>query len=326
MTTHSPTSNPAASTAPQARDLAAPGHPRLAARVWEPAGAPTGRPFLLVHGLASNARLWDGVGARLAAAGHLAVAVDQRGHGLSEEPADGYDTDTCADDLAAVIGLLGWAGEGAPVVAGQSWGGNVVLSLAARHPGGTAAVCCVDGGWIRLADRFPDEEACWQALAPPVFDGLRYDDLAARIREANPHWPAEGIEGTLANLVRTPDGGVRARLSRAHHRSIVDSLFRGDPRRWYPEITVPVLLCPATAPPADPPEGPVPPAGAPAGSADDRAAMTRAAVLEALQALPDGRVRWYPGAHHDIHAEQPAALAADLLELAGAATPQGGRR
>ena len=36
------------------------------------------RPFLLVHGLSSNARLWDGVARRLAAAGHEVVAVAQR--------------------------------------------------------------------------------------------------------------------------------------------------------------------------------------------------------------------------------------------------------
>lgn len=304
---------------PQARDLTPPGGPRLAARVWEPVAGGAGRPFLLVHGLASNARLWDGVARRLAAAGHLAVAVDQRGHGRSDEPADGYDTDTCADDLAAVIRLLGWSGGRAPVVAGQSWGGNVVLSLAARHPGAAAAVCCVDGGWIRLADRFTDEEDCWRVLAPPVFDGMRYDDLAERIRASYPHWPAEGVDGTLANLVRTAGGGVRARLGREHHRSIVDSLFRGDPRRWYPAIGVPVLLCPATAEQVD----------AVTGADDERAALTRAAVREALAALPDGRVRWYPGAHHDIHAEQPAALAADLLALAAGlpagAAPEGGR-
>jgi pimeloyl-ACP methyl ester carboxylesterase len=214
------------------------------------------------------------------------------------------------------------------VVAGQSWGGNVVLSLAARHPGTVAAVCCVDGGWIRLGDRFADRDAAWQVLAPPVFDGLRYDDLAARIRAANPHWPDEGIEGTLANLVRTPQGGVRARLTREHHRSIVDSLFDGDPRRWYPTIDVPVLLCPAVAPDGAPegaPDGaPDPPVDGAGGA--DRAAGTRQAVLEALAALPHGRVRWYPGAHHDIHAEQPEALAADLLALAADVPVTGGTR
>jgi len=265
-------------------------------------GEGPGRPFLLVHGLASNARVWDGLARRLLASGHPVVAVDQRGHGLSDAPADGYDTDTCADDLAALIDVLGLTGDRAPVVAGQSWGGNVVLSLAARHPGTVAAVCCVDGGWIRLADRFPDFEECWRVLAPPDFDGMRYDDVAAALRASAAHWPAEGIEGTLANLERTPDGGVRARLARAHHRSILRSLYDGDPRAWYPLIDVPVLLCPAG--PAD-------------GEPDDeRAGTARGHVAEAAQRLARRRVRWYPGAHHDLHAEQPDALAADLLDLA----------
>ena len=63
-----------------------PGGPRLALRRADG----DRRPFLLVHGLSSNARLWDGVGRRLAAAGHQVVAVDQRGHGRSEQVADGY--------------------------------------------------------------------------------------------------------------------------------------------------------------------------------------------------------------------------------------------
>jgi pimeloyl-ACP methyl ester carboxylesterase len=273
------------------------GRPRLAVRT----GDGSGRPFLLVHGLASNARVWDGVARRLLAAGHAVVAVDQRGHGLSEAPETGYDTDTCADDLAALLGVLDLVGGRRPVVAGQSWGGNVVLSLAARNPGSVAAVCCVDGGWIRLAGRFADFDECWRVLAPPDFDGMRYDEIAARIRASAVDWPAEGVEGTLANLVRTPDGGVHARLARAHHRSIVRSLYEGDPHAWYPRIDVPVLLCPA-----------VPREGEPD---DDRSSHNRRDVAEALDELPNARVRWYPGAHHDLHAQQPDALADDLLAL-----------
>jgi pimeloyl-ACP methyl ester carboxylesterase len=184
--------------------------PRLAVRLLDGEG----RPFVLVHGLASNARVWDGVARRLAAAGHRVVAVDLRGHGRSEQPETGYDTDTAADDLFAVAAALGLAERGprAPVVVGQSWGGNVVLSLAARHPGAAAAVACVDGGWLRPRDGFATFEEAWSVLAPPVLDGARYADVAARIRAAHPDWPPEGVEGTLANLVGLPGGGVRAPL------------------------------------------------------------------------------------------------------------------
>ena len=122
---------------------------------WDRAAGPEPElaTFVLVHGLASNARLWDGVGRRLATLGHGVVAIDQRGHGLSSKPDTGYDMTTVADDLDLLIDELGFD---RPVVAGQSWGGNVVLEFAVRHPTHIRAIVCVDGGFIDLATRFPD--------------------------------------------------------------------------------------------------------------------------------------------------------------------------
>jgi len=266
-----------------------PGGPRLAVR--RAAGA--ARPFLLVHGLASNAQLWDGVARRLAAAGHEVVAVDQRGHGLSEETVDGYDTGTAASDLSRLIATLGWTGDREPVVAGQSWGGNVVLTLAAVH-GGVAAIALVDGGWIHLSDRFPTFDECWAALEPPQFDGWTLEELEERSRGWASDWPDEGRRGALGNFAVQPDGTVRPHLSREHHRSIVHSLWEDDPRPLYPRVTVPALLMPAVA---DVPVGPTP-------------------ALDAFEALPDAEIAWYVGAHHDLHAQLPDRCAADLLTLA----------
>ena len=123
---------------------------------------PDTRAFVLVHGLASNARLWDGVGSRLAELGHASVAVDQRGHGSSSKPDHGYDFETVTDDLAAVIEQA----LGRPaVLAGQSWGGNVVVEFARRHPDLVSGIVCVDGGFIQLADAFPVWDDARAALA-----------------------------------------------------------------------------------------------------------------------------------------------------------------
>src|SRR2546429_435400 len=59
-------------------------------------GEPAGSSFVLVHGLASNLRLWDGVAEDLHARGHTVVALDQRGHGRSDAPEGGYDLATAA--------------------------------------------------------------------------------------------------------------------------------------------------------------------------------------------------------------------------------------
>ncbi|MGL5859264.1 MAG: alpha/beta fold hydrolase [Angustibacter sp.] len=274
-------------------------------------GPPAGRPFLLVHGLSSNAQVWDDVAGRLAGAGREVVAVDLRGHGRSGAPRGGYDTDTSADDLARLCRLLGWTADvgRAPVVAGQSWGGNVALALAtAGHPDVTpAAVALVDGGWLALGRRFATFEDCWAQLAPPRFDDLRYDDLADRIRRAHPDWPVAGVRGTLANLRRLPDGGVAARLDRAHHREILRSMWAQDPAERYSRLRVPTLLLPA---------------GEPAAVSSPAAEKT-AGVAQLLAAVPTAEVRWYPGADHDLHAQYPDQVAADLLALTARVRPAG---
>ena len=126
---------------------------------WEPPSDvdASRRTWVLTHGLASNARLWDGVARRLAASGHRVVTIDQRGHGQSSKPDDGYDVWTCADDLALLIDTLELD---RPAVAGQSWGGNVVLELGHRHPEMVDQVACVDGGFIDLRSKFPAWEDC----------------------------------------------------------------------------------------------------------------------------------------------------------------------
>ena len=121
---------------------------KLAALVWD--GDPS-RTFVLVHGLASNARTWIQVADLLSSTGAKVVAYDQRSHGGSETVETGFDFPTYVADLQAVIAQSATA---APVTVGQSWGGNVVVEHAALHP--TNAVVGVDGGFIRLADQWPD--------------------------------------------------------------------------------------------------------------------------------------------------------------------------
>ena len=263
---------------------------QLNVRVWKAADA-RGPAFVLVHGLASNARLWDGVAERLAAAGHEAVAVDQRGHGRSDAPDDGYDHDTVTDDLRLLVQRRGLQ---RPVLVGQSWGGNVVLEAAARWPDELSGVAAVDGGTIDLRRRFPEWETCRTQLAPPVFDGMSAGDLQRRLRRAHPGWSERSLAGVWANFVEQPDGTVRPRLRRDRHLRILRAMWDQRPVERYPQIPVPVLLIPADG-------------------ADDDMPDKRIEVERAMELLPRGRVRWLTG-HHDLHAEQPENVAELLLE------------
>lgn len=250
-------------------------------------------PFLLVHGLSSNARLWDGVAARLAAAGHSAYAVDLRSHGESDEPESGYDTGCAARDLAAVAGALDLP---PTVVAGQSWGGNVVVRFAAEQPDLVLAVALVDGGWIDLSSRFASWEECERALRPPELDGLREADLLAQLHRAHPDWEDWALRATVGNFRPTVDGRLARRLSIPHHLAILRSIWDEPPARYYPALSTPVLLLPAVP--------------------DDQPDARLDQVRQAAAAIRHARVKEYAGADHDIHAHRPGRLAADLLALA----------
>ena len=253
------------------------------------------RDFLLVHGLSSNARLWDEVAARLVAAGHEATAVDLRSHGESDAPNDGYDTATAADDVATIAGPLGITGA---VVAGQSWGGNVVIRLAAEDPEVVAAVALVDGGWFTPADAFDSWASAERRMRPPDVDGQPAAAMRARMRAGHPQWSEAAIEATVANLKEEADGTIRRRLSIEHHMQIARSMWDDPPVAYYPRVAVPVLLMPAL--PDDP----------------DAAAARRERILRAAAALPDATISEYLGGDHDLHAQQPGRVADDLLALA----------
>ncbi|MCY7419833.1 MAG: alpha/beta fold hydrolase, partial [Chloroflexi bacterium] len=256
-----------------------------------------GTPFLLVHGLASNARLWDGVAEELVRLGHPSIAIDLRGHGRAAKTDDGYDFGTLATDLVAVIDEMDIE---TPIAVGQSWGGNVVMELAARHPDRIRGVVGVDGGTIELSAQLPEWQQASTELAPPDLLGTPVTEVEAWIRRAHPDWPESGIEGTLANFQVLGDGTILPRLSREHHMKILRELWEHHPARLYPQIRVPVLLQVA----------------APAGEDATRTALRRASVDAAQLAIGRCSVEWFSPADHDLHAQFPERCARSLAAFA----------
>jgi pimeloyl-ACP methyl ester carboxylesterase len=263
----------------------------LRLRVVEWDGGAGHPPVVLVHGLASNALLWRGAAEALAAHGHRVVAIDQRGHGLSDKPDDGYDMGTVASDLAAMLNTLRLEGVERPIVAGQSWGGNVVLELAHREPHLIRGAVAVDGGFLELREHFPEWESCAVALAPPRLEGTLDDELRRYLRSAHPDWPESGIEGAMANMERLPDGTIRPWLRFDRHMSILRGLWEHQPSSIYEHIELPVMLVPADGP---------------------RGVFTdtkREAIERAVRLLRRSRVEWFSPADHDLHAQHPERFA-----------------
>jgi pimeloyl-ACP methyl ester carboxylesterase len=278
--------------APTVRRLPATDGVQLHTLVWDD-GVAGATPVLLVHGLASNCRTWEAVGQRLHRLGHPMAAVDLRGHGRSDKPDHGYDFTTMGDDLVAVIDALGYR---RPVVAGQSTGGNLALDLGLRFPDLVAAIVGVDGGSIELQDRWPEWDDCAATLAPPRLAGLPAADIVAHLRRAHPSWDDAGIEATLANMEVLPDGTIRPWLTFDRHMAILRALWQHRPSKVFPDLHVPLHLLLVD-------------------DGDDWAVAKRA---EAARAEGYGvRVRWFPGADHDVHVERPDEVADEIHRVAG---------
>jgi 3-oxoadipate enol-lactonase len=101
------------------------------------AQAPT---LALVHSLALDAGVWDGVVAKLGSTAQL-LTYDCRGHGQSGRPHMEYSADLFGRDLAQLLDHVGWK---EAAVAGCSMGGCVAQAFAGQNPGRTRALGLID--------------------------------------------------------------------------------------------------------------------------------------------------------------------------------------
>lgn len=149
-----------------------------------------GRPIVFTHSWALDSTMWSRLFLDLADRGFECIGFDRRGHGRSDAPATGYDMDTLADDLAAVIG-----DRRDVILVGHSMGAAEILRYTQRH--GTARVARI----VLLAPVTPFLlRTADNALgAPEAF----YEQIRAEWRKDFPRW----IEANKAPFF-TPDTSV----------------------------------------------------------------------------------------------------------------------
>ena len=94
-------------------------------------GNPRGQAVLFIHGTSQCWRTWSRQMSSDLADDYRLVALDLRGHGLSDRPREGYtDSRLWADDVNATIQALGLDH---PILCGWSYGPLVILDYIRHH-------------------------------------------------------------------------------------------------------------------------------------------------------------------------------------------------
>jgi pimeloyl-ACP methyl ester carboxylesterase len=249
-----------------------------------------GRPVLFLHSWAMQSAMWAYQVADLSDQGLRCVAYDRRGHGRSDVPAGGYDMDTFADDLAAVIDQLDLRDV---VLVGHSMGCGEILRYVARH--GTSRVARI--AFLAPATPFVLQttdnpngvpkaawEATWAAWAQD-FPRWVEDNKAPFF---TPQTSPQMVDWTVRMLLETP-----APIAIATSRAMVMKDLRGD----LSKVDRPTLVIQGDKDASAPLEM----TGRPT------AAGIRGAVLKV-----------YPSAPHGLFLTHQAQVNADLLAFAKA--------
>ncbi|MDE2667355.1 MAG: alpha/beta fold hydrolase [Acidobacteriota bacterium] len=99
-----------------------------------------GADVVFLHGWMCNRTFWQRQCRELAGRNFRCLAVDFRGHGDSEAPAEGYSIEQLAGDLSAMMAALEI---GPAVIVGHSMGGMVAQQFCLERPEQTAALVLV---------------------------------------------------------------------------------------------------------------------------------------------------------------------------------------
>jgi pimeloyl-ACP methyl ester carboxylesterase len=98
--------------------------------------------IVLLHGWGSTSYMWRFVLPELVARGYTVLAPDLRGLGDTEKPVAGYEKTVVAEDIRALVTVLG-LGPVANLV-GHDLGGHVAYAYAAQHPDEVRTLTIID--------------------------------------------------------------------------------------------------------------------------------------------------------------------------------------
>ncbi|MCC6988058.1 MAG: alpha/beta hydrolase [Acidobacteria bacterium] len=258
-----------------------------------------GRPVVMLHGWPLSADTFDDLAMTLADAGLRAIAYDRRGFGRSQQSWQGYDYDTLADDLAAVIDATG---ADDITLLGFSMGGGEVARYLTRHGQARVRQAILVSSVVPYMLKTDDNPA---GVEPRVFDGMATSMRADRAK----FWTSFFADFYGVGVISQPvsdevlawsaamamQASVKATLACAAAFATTD--FRAD----LASFTVPTLVIHGTK---------------------DRTVPIDTSARPAAAAIPGSILLEYDGAPHGLFASHKQELARDVLTFVTGGDPR----
>ena len=259
---------------------------RLHVKVWG-----EGRPVVLIHGWPLSGASWDPIANALADRGFKAIVYDRRGFGRSDQPSTGYEYDTFAEDLGAVIEQC--AGGQDVALVGFSMGGGEVVRYVSRNGGRgvhQAALISSVVPFVLQTDDNPDGVP--QAQFDTITEGL-LKDRAAFLQTFFKSFFGVGLvsqpisDAMLHHAwILAMQAGLRPTLAAAQAFSTTD--FRSE----LASLTMPLLVVHGTS---------------------DKTVPIDPTARAVAKAVPHAQLIEYDGEPHGVFATQTERLTRDLL-------------
>ncbi|WP_245512079.1 MULTISPECIES: alpha/beta hydrolase [unclassified Mesorhizobium] len=190
--------------------------------------------MLFFHGITSNSAVFTPLMARLSDR-FTTVAVDQRGHGLSDKPDSGYEANDYADDIAGLIRTLD---RGPAILVGHSLGARNSVTAAVRYPDLVRSVVAIDFTPYIETEALDALEARVNA-GSQLFQDIEAVEAYLAGRYTN--IPAAAIKIRAESGYHRVDGGLRPLASPEAMAQTAKGL-RSDLAPAYRDVTKPVLI------------------------------------------------------------------------------------
>jgi non-heme chloroperoxidase len=247
----------------------------------------SGRPILFLNSAGLTTQMWDYQMIAFADQGHRCISFDRRGHGRSDLALGGYDYDTFADDVAAVISELDLQDL---TMVGHSMAGGEIVRYLTRHGSARVARIVLLGSTTPYLAQSADNP---KGVPPSKFEALR-----ASWRKDFPKWVADNtapffVPETSPAMMQTlaaqmMQGSVPVAI--ACNKALATTDFRAD----LAKVSVPAMVI--------------------HGDRDASAPLALTGKPTA-DLIPGCRLKVYPGAPHGLMFTHMETLNADILQF-----------